>query len=81
MRYDEYASKEAIREYLKNIKTSSNLLFFACDDDGGRFAFKTDCQDNSVYYINSKSPNMVMIYNSFLDFLIDKIELYILKKI
>ncbi len=83
MNFKDYSTEEKINNYLNsfNGKTNARLFFFAADNVGGRYAFKTDVQDDKVYYINISSPNMALIHNSFLDLLNDKINEYISKKI
>lgn len=83
MKYEDYSTEEKIADYLNalNLRTTAKLFFFAADNIGGRYAFKTNIQDDSVYYINASSSNMVVVYDSFLDLVNDKINEYISKKI
>lgn len=83
MKFEDYSTEEKINNYLNscNIRTNSKLFFFAADNVGGRYGFKKTIQDNIVYYINPSSPNMVVMHNSFLDLVNDKINEYISKKI
>ena len=83
MKFEDYSTEEKINNYLNsfNLRTNAKLFFFAADNVGGRYAFKTDIQDNTVYYINTSSPDMVLMHNSFLDLVNDKINEYISKKI
>ena len=82
MTFKDYSTEEKTTSYLNSFNgtTNARLFFFAADNVGGRYAFKTDIQDNKVYYINTSSPNMVLIHDSFLDLVEDKINEYINKK-
>ena len=83
MKFEDYSKEEDVENYCSNLKkkTKSKLFFFGCDNLGGRFAFKIDNNDNSVYYLNRIKLNQILIYDSFLGLLNDKIEEIIDKKI
>ncbi len=83
MKYDEYSTDNVVNSYFQqfNLRTNSKLFFFASDNVGGRYAFKTDVQDNKVYYLNATQPDMIIMHNSFLDLVYDTINQYIAKKI
>lgn len=83
MKFEDYSQEKDVENYCSNLKkkTKSKLFFFGCDNLGGRFAFKTDSNDNSVYYLNKSKPNQILIYDSFLGLLNDQIEEIIDKKI
>lgn len=83
MKFEDYSTEKDVQNYCSNLKkkTKSKLFFFGCDNLGGRFAFKTNNKDNSVYYLNRSKPNQILIYNSFLGLLNDQIEEFINRKI
>lgn len=82
-KFDEYSNPVEVKRYLEscNLKMNPKLFFFASDNVGGRYAFKTDIKEDAVYYLNAINPDAQLTYNSFLDLLNDKIEEYILKRV
>ena len=53
---------------------NSRLFFFGADKNNGRYAFKKDIDDKRVFYLNPEEKDTVMIYETFLDLLYDKME-------
>ena len=75
MNYKDYANEETIQDYVRQLKINGNyrLMFFAADNMGGRYAFKKDVPDQKVYYFNAQQPEVVVMYESFVDLLYDKV--------
>ena len=52
----------------------SKLFFFASDNSGGKFAFKTDVEDNQVYYLPNFPLDQIIVYDSFINLVKQKIK-------
>ena len=83
LQFETYASIAATKEYLDRINTpdKDNLMFFANDGGGGRFAFNKKENSDKVYYLSKQRPDVVIIYESFYDWLKNLVDITIRDRI
>lgn len=83
LQFETYASIAATKEYLDSINTpdKDGLMFFANDGGGGRFAFNKIEDCDKVYYLSKQRPNVVIIYESFYDWLKNLVDITIRDRI
>ena len=77
MTYEKYSNPEYIKNYCAAHTAKpkgSKLFFFASDSSGGKFAFKTDVEDNLVYYLPNFPLDQIIIYDSFINLVKQKIK-------
>ena len=81
--FDEYASKDETKKYLERIVLDGkdDLMFFANDGEGGRFAFGKKEDSDKVYYLSMQRPEITIIYDSFYDWLKNLVDVTIKDKI
>jgi len=83
MTFENYSKDEDVEDYLNTNLSDieDRLLFFASDNAGGRFAFKTNVNDEKIYYLSNDNYSKIVEMDNFLDLLFDKINLHIENKI
>ncbi len=74
--FEDYSNEEAIKDYCDNLelRSNSNVLFIGEDDMGKKFAIKTDKEDDKIYHLIKNENANLIIYPTFEDLLLDKIE-------
>lgn len=72
--YDRYSSEEVMKQYFENVNKpiKDKMLFIGADRNGGRYAIRTNKEDNKVYLIGNS--DIICTYPSFAALLCEKIE-------
>lgn len=77
MTYENYSTPDYIEKYCSAHTAKpkdSKLFFFASDNFGGKYAFKTNVEDNQVYYLPNFPLDQIIVYDSFLNLVKQKIK-------
>ena len=77
-----HANEEVVDIFLDNFELGSNdskVMIFAEDNKRGKFFFLKEKPDNRIFYQSIGNSDSAVIWNSFNDFMLDKINSCILK--